>query len=135
MFEEADANELNNEDPLWIFKATSDPDTMYHHEAMKEKDADHFRGAMMKEWQDQVKNNNFTQMKRSEFPEGATVLPAVWQMKRKRDIKSGEVKKYKARLNLDGSKMIKGKHYDLTYCPVVRWFSVRLLLALSLVNN
>ncbi len=31
--------------------------------------------------------------------------------------------------------MIKGKHYGLTYAPVVRWFSVRLLLVLSIVNN
>ena len=50
-------------------------------------------------------------------------------------MKSGKVKKYKARLNLDGSRMIKGKHYELTYSPVVRWFSVRLLLTLSIVNG
>ena len=31
--------------------------------------------------------------------------------------------------------MIKGKHYGLTYSPVVRWFSVRLLLTLSIVNG
>ena len=134
MFEEG-AVEYDYEDPLTIFKAISDLDTMYHHEVMKERNAGHFRDAMLKEWYDQVKNKNFTKMLRSKLPKGATVLPAVWQMKRKRDIKSGEVKKYKARLNLDGSKMIKGKHYELTYCPVVRWFSVRLLLALSLVNN
>ena len=66
---------------------------------------------------------------------GARVLPAVWQMKRKRDIRTGEIKKYKARLNLDGSRMVKGKHYELTYSPVVRWFSVRLLLALALANS
>ena len=41
MFEEG-AVEYEYEDPLTIFKATSDPDTMYHHEAMKERDAGHF---------------------------------------------------------------------------------------------
>ena len=90
---------------------------------------------MTKEWNDQVMNGNFTMISRSQLPQDATVLPAVWQMKRKRNIKSGEVKKYKARLNIDGSKMIKGKHYELTYAPVVRWFSVRLLLILSIVNK
>ena len=124
-----------DEDPLMIYKATSDPDTMYHHEAMREKDADQFREAMVKEWNNQVTNGNFTIITRSQLPHDATVLPAVWQMKRKRNIKSGEVKKYKARLNIDGSKMIKGKHYELTYAPVVRWFSVRLLLILSIVNK
>jgi len=118
-----------------INKATSDPDTMYHHDAMKQKDADQFKQAMVKEWSDQVANGNFTKVLRSEVPQGATVLHAVWQMKRKRVIKSGKVKKYKARLNLDGSRMIKGKHYELTYSPLGRWFSVRLLIVLSIVNN
>ena len=54
--------------------------------------------------------------------------------KRKRH-KVRKNKEYKARLNIDGSKMIKGKHYELMYAPVVRWFSVRLLLVLSIVNN
>jgi len=41
--------EYQNEDPLKIYKTTSDADTMYHHEAMREKDADQFREAMAKE--------------------------------------------------------------------------------------
>ena len=36
-------------DPLQIYKATSDPDTMYMHEAMKEPDAGEFKKAMQKE--------------------------------------------------------------------------------------
>ena len=52
-------------------------------------------------------------------------------MKRKRDIKTREVKKYKARLNLDGSRMKKGIHFDKSYAPVVRWNSIRTLLILS----
>ena len=32
-----------DKDPLMIYKATSDPDTMYHHEAMRQKDANQFR--------------------------------------------------------------------------------------------
>ena len=39
-------------------------------------------------------------------------------MKRKRNIRIQEVKKYKARLNIDGSKMIKGIDYNETYAPV-----------------
>ena len=134
MFDEC-MTTYDNDDPLLVYKATSDPDTMYHHEAMKERDAKNFRDAMTKEWEDQFNNGNFTIMLRSQLPMGATVLPAVWQMKRKRDIRTGEIKKYKARLNLDGSRMVKGKHYELTYSPVVRWFSVRLLLALALANS
>ena len=123
------------DDYIKAFKATSDPDTMYHHQAMMEPDRDKFREAMTKEWKGQANNNNFTLMKRSKVPEGATILPAVWQMRRKKDVKTGEIKKYKARLNLDGSRMVKHKHYDLTYAPVVKWYSIRMMLALALVNN
>ena len=128
-------NALEDENYLHAFKASSDPDTMYHHQAMQEPDRDRFREAMTKEWDGQANNKNFTLMRRSDVPEGATILPAVWQMRRKRDVKTGEIKKYKARLNLDGSRMVKHKHYDLTYAPVVKWYSIRMMLALALVNN
>jgi hypothetical protein len=50
-------------------------------------------------------------------------------MKRKRRVKSQEVDKYKARLNLDGSQ---GKDYDMTYAPVTH---VRIFLSLVLRHN
>ena len=74
-------------------------------------------------------------MKRSQVPEGAQIFPSVWAMRRKRKIKTQEVYKWKARLNFDGSKQIKGQHYDESYAPVATWGSVRLLLALTLVHN
>jgi hypothetical protein len=48
---------------------------------------------------------------------------------------TGEIKRYKARLNIDGSRMVHMRDYDLTYAPVASWASIRLLLALTLVNN
>jgi hypothetical protein len=122
-------------DPLQVYKATSDPDTMYHHEAMRQPDAKEFREAMQKEWDDQVRNKNFTVIHRSKVPDGATILPAVWQMRRKRDIKTRQIKKYKARLNIDGSKMKQGVHYDQTYAPVASWNSIRTLLIMSALHG
>jgi len=123
--------------PLQCYKAVADPDTMYHHQAMKQPDAAEFVKAMNKEVEDQLRNGNFTIIHRSELPKGATVLPAVWQMKRKRDIKTREIKKYKARLNIDGSRMQPGKHYDpnLIYAPVASWNSIRLLLTMTAVHG
>ena len=69
------------------------------------------------------------------MPRSATVLPAVWQMRRKRDIKTGTIKKYKARLNIDGSRMQKGIHYDQSYAPVASWNSIRLLLTMTAVHG
>ena len=82
-----------------------------------------------------MKNGNFAIIKRSQVQRYKTVLPAVWQMKKKRDIKTRKVKKWKARLNLDGSKQKDGRDYKETFAPVVSWESVRLLLTLVLKNG
>ena len=76
-------------------------------------------------------NGNFSLIKRKDMPKGKLILPAVWQMKCKRDIKTRAVKKYKAQLNIDGSRMKYGEHYDQTYSLVASWSSVRMLLVLS----
>jgi hypothetical protein len=122
-------------DPLTVLKATTDPDTMYWHEAMKEDDKSEFVTAMKKEWDDQISNGNFTVTHKSEVPKDALILPAVWQMKRKRDIKTRAIKKYKARLNIDGSRMKPGIHYDQTYAPVASWNSIRTLLTMTALHN
>lgn len=122
-------------DPLLAYKATSDPDTMYYHEAMRKDDSKEFKRAMQKETHDQYQNGNFSIIHKTEVPKGQIILPAVWQMRRKRDIKTGKIKKYKARLNIDGSKMVKDLHYDQTYSPVASWNSVRMLLTMTAVHN
>jgi len=128
-------DDYNMVDDLCAFKATSDPDTLYHHQAMKEDDSAHFKSAMVKEVQSQMDNNNFVIEKRCNVPKGATILPAVWQMKRKRDLMTGKVKKYKARLNIDGSRMRKGRDFELTYAPVATWNAIRMVLAMVLINK
>ena len=124
-----------DEHPLVAYKATSDPDTMYLHEAMKEPNRKEFLQAMQKEVTDQAGNGNFSITHRSKVPKNATILPTVWQMKRKRNIRTRQAKKYKARLNIDGSHMKKGIHYDETYAPVVKLNSLRLILPLSALHN
>jgi hypothetical protein len=102
---------------------------------MQEADSDKFKEAMLKEVKDQMENGNFTVVPISKVPKGKTILPAVWQMRRKRDIRTREVKKYKARLNIDGSRMQQGIHYDQTYAPVASWKFIRLLLIMVAKNG
>ena len=131
LFPHGAQNEHHSNNPLAAFKATaSDPDTMYLHEAMREPDRAEFLKAMRKEIDDQMGNGNFTIVPRSSVPKEKSILPTVWQMKRKRDIKTRQVKKWKARLNIDGSRMKQGVHYDQTYAPVASWSSVHLLLTM-----
>lgn len=121
--------------PLTVMKATADPDTLYLHEAMREPDKEQFKLAMEKEISDQLNNGNFTVIPRTEVPKGARIIPTVWQLRRKRDIMTGQIKKWKARLNIDGSKMIKHQDYELTYAPVASWTSIRLLLTMTALHD
>jgi hypothetical protein len=115
------------------YKATSDPDTMYLDQALRQPDRDKFIQAMVKEVADQTKRGHWRIIKRSEVPQGIKVLPAVWSMKRKRRIDTREVYKWKARLNIHGGRQEWGVNYWETYSPVVNWSSIRLFLTLSLL--
>ena len=128
-----DHQEQDFDNPLLAFKSTSDPDTLYYHEAMKMKDRREFIKAMEEEIRDNFKHNNFSVVHKSQVPEGATVLPSVWQLRRKRHIKTGAIKRYKARINVDGSRMIHNVHYTKTYAPVASWATIRLILTIALM--
>ena len=131
-----DATKHMPSNPLMAYKATnSDPDTMYHHQAMHQPDRAQFIGAMQKEMDSQLQDGNFEIVHRSKIPTGTKVFPAVWQMCRKRDIATQQIKKWKARLNFDGSSMKKGVHYDYSYAPVASWGSIRLALAIATAHN
>ena len=57
----------------------------------------------------------------NDVPKNATLLPAVWQIKRKRHIKTRRVYKWNARLNVNGSCIFHKRDYDQTYAPVASW--------------
>jgi hypothetical protein len=71
------------EQNLLAYKASTDPDTMYHHQAMKQPDKEKFQEAMKKECEAHYKEGNYRLVKRSKLPEGATLSSSVWQLKKK----------------------------------------------------
>lgn len=101
--------------PLVVFKATKDPDTLYLDQAMRAPDAGDFQKAMLKEVQDNETRGHWIIILREEIPPGTIVLPAVWAMKRKRDIKTRKIYKWKARLNLGGHTERPELDYGKTY--------------------
>ena len=113
--------------PLLAYKAVN-PDILRLHKAMKAQDKREFKTAMEKEVNDQIANGNFTVIPRSKVPKGFRIFPGVWTLVRKRDIQTREIKKYKARLAFDGSRIREGEDYDKTYAPVASWMSICLLL-------
>jgi hypothetical protein len=65
-------------------------------------------------------NNNWIPVLRSKLPEGIKVIPSVWAMRRKRQITDGRTHKWKARLNVDCSRQVKGVNFWETYAPVAQ---------------
>eukprot|EP00957_Ditylum_brightwellii_P081808 6224189-Ditylum_brightwellii.AAC.1 len=63
--------------------------------------------------------------KKGKVPFGVKILDSVWAFKKKQDIKTGKVIKYKTRLNVHGGQQQYGVHYFDTYALVVMWSLVR----------
>ena len=119
-------------DPI-SFLAKTDADTMYYHQAMKEPDALEFKRAVVKEILDHCNRKHWIVVKRNEVPDQCDILPAVWSMKRKRDLVTRIPYKYKARLNIHGGKQEFGVNYYDTFSPVITWVTLRLLLIFTLI--
>jgi hypothetical protein len=122
------------EQPL-SFVASTNPDVMYMDQAMKEPDSEQFQLAMLKEVKAHTDNGHWTIVRRDAVPDGVDILPAVWAMRRKRRIMTGEPYKWKARLNVHGGKQVHGINYWETYAPVIAWTTIRLYLIMALLNK
>jgi hypothetical protein len=78
-------------------QATSDPDTLYYRQVLNEPDKHMFITAMEHEIKQHNDNRNWVPVKRTSVPSTSRALPSVWSMRRKRDLTTGAVMKYKAR--------------------------------------
>jgi hypothetical protein len=121
-------------DPI-AFAASSDPDIMYLHEAMKQPDKKEFVKAMVDEVTTHTERGHWRVLPIKDVPAGTKILPAVWAMRRKRKILSREVYKWKARLNVHGGKQTQGIDYWETYAAALKWSSIRFFLVQSLING
>ena len=130
-----DEQESKLEEPIQAYAASADPDTMYLHEALRQPDRHKFIEAMQKEVKDHIDKGIWEVVPASKVPEGVTIVPMVWAMKRKRRIATGEPYKWKARLNVDGSKQKEGEHFWETYAPVASWPTIRMALIMALLNG
>jgi hypothetical protein len=69
------------------FLAGSNEDTIYFHQAMKAPDRNQFKKAIVKEVNDHIENKHWELIPHEAVLKGVKVLPSVWSMKQKRDIK------------------------------------------------
>jgi hypothetical protein len=121
-------------DPI-AFLAKTEEGKMYFHQAMKAPDSDEFVKAIVKEMNDHSVSKNWELVPRQEVTQGIKVLDSVWAMKRKRDILTRKLLKYKARLNVHGGQQGYAVNFFKTYSPVVIWAAVRLMTTFAWLNN
>jgi hypothetical protein len=96
-------------------------------EAIASPHAEQWRNGMDKEIASLKENNNWTLVP---APRNSAVIPCRWQYKAKRD-KEGNVVIFKARFVAKGFKQQHGIDYTETFAPVVRYDSLRSILALA----
>lgn len=95
-------------------------------EALSGSESVQWRQAMDEEWESFQKNEVFELV---DAPKGATIVQCRWVLKKK--FKSDSEVQYRARLVAKGFTQKYGLDYDLTFSPVVRHSTLRLLFALS----
>ena len=103
-------------------------------EMLQQSDKIDFFRAMEKEVKDHEDRNHWSLVERSTLPPGTKTIMAIWSFKRKR-APDGRVLKHKARLCCHGGMQQWGVNYWETYAPVVNWFSIRMMLALSIIHD
>ena len=100
-------------------------------EALTGEDDVKWRNAMQKEIESLHSNDVWDLV---ELPSGRTAVGSKWVFKHKVDA-DGLVERHKARLIAQGCSKRFGLDYDKTFCPVVRFESVRTMVALAVQNG
>jgi hypothetical protein len=80
------STKIEVQDPILVYTALVDPDTMYLQEAIRQPDKANFIEAMSNEVRAFNDKPKWKLLHRSKVTQGTPILPAVWQMKRKRRI-------------------------------------------------
>jgi hypothetical protein len=131
--------ELGNNDNSLAFSADltrADNDTLDLRGAREASDWGDFLIAMAKEMDDHQKRKHMRVVRKDSIKDLSKVdiLMGVWSFKRKRT-PTGELIKHKARLCAHGGQQRYGVSYEETYSPVVNWFTLRMLIILSIVKR
>ena len=96
---------------------------------MKAHNHDKFLEAVRVELDGHKRMGNYKPIPIKKVPKGTKLLDMFWSMRHKQRIKTQEVYKWKARLNVHEGQQEHGVHYWDTYAPVVTWQMVHFFLS------
>jgi hypothetical protein len=102
-----------------------------YQEAMVSKDSEYWQAAMDEEIKALYDNNTWSLVK---LPAGRTAIGSKWVFKLKLN-KDGNVERYKARFCAKGYSQEQGIDYNETFAPVVKYKSLRIILALVAIKD
>lgn len=108
-----------------IYCSVLTPDT--YQKAIEDENCEKWKSAMQEEFDALQKNQTWTLVP---LPKNAKVIDNKWVFKIKTDM-NGNATRYKARLVARGFSQTKNIDYTETFSPVVRYDSIRVLLALA----
>ena len=106
---------------------------MSYKQAMECDEKFEWEGGINEELKSLEKNETWSVVKKNSVGD-VNIIDSRWVLKKKRDV-NGKVFKYKARLVAKGFKQQEGIDYNETFAPVLKYTSLKILLALSPNNN
>jgi hypothetical protein len=125
---------LNNLDPTFYAMQMQNPDVLTHAQMKRQVDASKFVEAQRPEIDGLMDINTFECIPKINLPPRTRYLDLIWTYRRKR--RPDEfLKKYKARLFVNGSRQIQGIDYTESFAPVVQWSTIHMVNTLATKHN
>jgi hypothetical protein len=125
---------LNNLDPKFYAMQMQNPDVLTHTQMKRQVDANKLIDAQQPEIDGLMDITTFEFIPKTNIPPRTRYLDLIWTYRRKHRT-DGSLKKYKARLCVNGSRKIQGIDYTESFAPVVRWSTIRMVNTLAAMHN
>ena len=100
---------------------------------MQKEESDQFVDAVVKEINGHVDNQSWEFVKVDNVPKDVEIIHSVLAMRRKRNLATNDITKFKARLRIHGEKQMLRINCWETYAPVVMWFAIKLMIVCAMV--
>jgi hypothetical protein len=110
------------------------PDVLTHAQMGRQVDANKFIEAQRPEIDGIMDINTFEFIPKINLTPRTRYLDLIWTHRRKR-CPDGSLKKYKARLCVNGSRQIQGIDHTESIAPVVQWSTIRMVSTLAAMHN
>ena len=100
---------------------------------MKAPNSRELQKSIIKEVKNHIEQTHWWIIPREQGTKGEQVLPYIWEFKQKRNIKTKQVIKHKARLNIHCRKQRYPSNFFKMFSPAVNWFTVMMELVLFII--